>query len=33
MKTKAAIAWEAGARLTIEDVDLDGRAPGKCWWK
>ncbi|MEK7945829.1 zinc-binding alcohol dehydrogenase, partial [Pigmentiphaga sp. YJ18] len=24
MKTKAAIAWKAGAPLTIEEVDLEG---------
>ncbi|MEC3768872.1 S-(hydroxymethyl)glutathione dehydrogenase, partial [Cupriavidus sp. SS-3] len=29
MKTKAAIAWKAGAPLTIEDVDLDGPRAGE----
>jgi S-(hydroxymethyl)glutathione dehydrogenase/alcohol dehydrogenase len=29
MKTKAAIAWKAGAPLTIEDVDLDGPKAGE----
>ena len=24
MKTRAAVAWKAGAPLTIEEVDLDG---------
>jgi choline dehydrogenase-like flavoprotein len=31
MKTRAAVAWKAGAPLTIETVDLEGRAPAKCW--
>src|SRR5881392_1987042 len=29
MKTKAAIAWEAGKPLTIEDVDLAGPRAGE----
>ena len=29
MKTRAAVAWKAGARLTIEEVDLDGPRAGK----
>jgi S-(hydroxymethyl)glutathione dehydrogenase/alcohol dehydrogenase len=29
MKTKAAIAWKAGAPLTIEDVELDGPRAGE----
>jgi S-(hydroxymethyl)glutathione dehydrogenase/alcohol dehydrogenase len=29
MKTKAAIAWKAGAPLTIEEVDLDGPRAGE----
>src|SRR6201991_1904987 len=29
MKTKAAIAWKAGAPLTIEDVDLEGPKAGE----
>lgn len=29
MKTKAAIAWKAGAPLTIEDVDLAGPRAGE----
>ncbi len=29
MKTKAAVAWKAGAPLTIEDVDLDGPRDGE----
>ena len=29
MKTKAAIAWKAGAPLTIEEVDLDGPKAGE----
>ncbi|MPS30702.1 MAG: zinc-binding alcohol dehydrogenase, partial [Alcaligenaceae bacterium] len=28
MKTKAAIAWKAGAPLTIEEVDLEGPRAG-----
>ena len=27
MKTRAAVAWKAGAPLTIEDVDLDLDGP------
>jgi S-(hydroxymethyl)glutathione dehydrogenase/alcohol dehydrogenase len=30
MKTKAAIAWKAGAPLTIEEVDLEGPRAGEC---
>ena len=29
MKTKAAVAWKAGAPLTIEDVELDGPKAGE----
>ncbi|NML47136.1 S-(hydroxymethyl)glutathione dehydrogenase/class III alcohol dehydrogenase [Ramlibacter sp. G-1-2-2] len=29
MKTKAAVAWKAGAPLTIETLDLDGPRPGE----
>ncbi len=29
MKTKAAVAWKAGAPLTIEDVDLEGPKAGE----
>jgi S-(hydroxymethyl)glutathione dehydrogenase/alcohol dehydrogenase len=29
MKTKAAVAWKAGAPLTIEEVDLDGPRAGE----
>lgn len=29
MKTKAAIAWKAGAPLTIEEVDLQGPQAGE----
>jgi len=29
MKTKAAIAWKAGAPLTVEDVDLQGPKAGE----
>ncbi len=29
MKTKAAIAWKAGAPLTVEDVDLEGPKAGE----
>ncbi|TEA70327.1 S-(hydroxymethyl)glutathione dehydrogenase, partial [Allopusillimonas ginsengisoli] len=29
MKTKAAIAWKAGAPLTIEDVELSGPKAGE----
>ena len=29
MKTKAAVAWKAGAPLTIETVDLDGPRHGE----
>ena len=29
MKTKAAIAWEAGKPLTIEEVDLEGPRAGE----
>ncbi len=29
MKTKAAVAWQAGQPLTIENVDLDGPKPGE----
>ena len=29
MKTKAAIAWKAGAPLTIEEVDLAGPREGE----
>ena len=29
MKTRAAIAWKAGAPLTIEDVDLQGPKAGE----
>ncbi|MGK5022877.1 S-(hydroxymethyl)glutathione dehydrogenase, partial [Janthinobacterium sp. LB2P10] len=29
MKTKAAIAWKAGAPLTIEEVDLAGPRAGE----
>ena len=29
MKTKAAVAWQAGAPLTIEEVDLDGPREGE----
>ncbi|OVZ62854.1 zinc-binding alcohol dehydrogenase, partial [Pigmentiphaga sp. NML030171] len=29
MKTKAAIAWKAGAPLTIEEVDLEGPRAGE----
>lgn len=29
MKTKAAIAWKAGAPLTVEEVDLDGPRAGE----
>ena len=29
MKTKAAIAWKAGAQLTIEEVDLQGPQAGE----
>jgi S-(hydroxymethyl)glutathione dehydrogenase/alcohol dehydrogenase len=29
MKTKAAVAWKAGAPLTIEEVDLDGPRDGE----
>jgi S-(hydroxymethyl)glutathione dehydrogenase/alcohol dehydrogenase len=29
MKTKAAVAWKAGAPLTIEDVELDGPRAGE----
>ena len=29
MKTKAAIAWKAGAALTIEEVDLQGPKAGE----
>ena len=30
MKTKAAVAWKAGAPLTIEEVDLAGPGEGRC---
>ncbi len=29
MKTRAAIAWKAGAPLTIEEVDLEGPRAGE----
>ena len=29
MKTRAAVAWKAGAPLTIETVDLEGPGPGE----
>ncbi|NUY31574.1 zinc-binding alcohol dehydrogenase [Paraburkholderia sp. JPY303] len=29
MKSKAAIAWKAGAPLTIEEVDLEGPRAGE----
>src|ERR1700680_3530426 len=29
MKTKAAVAWKAGAPLTIEELDLEGPRPGE----
>ena len=29
MKTRAAVAWKAGAPLTIEEVDLDGPRDGE----
>lgn len=29
MKTKAAVAWKAGAPLTIEEVDLEGPRAGE----
>lgn len=29
MKTKAAIAWKAGAPLTVEEVDLEGPKAGE----
>ena len=29
MKTRAAVAWKAGAPLTIETVDLDGPRAGE----
>ena len=29
MKTRAAVAWKAGAPLTIETVDLDGPRVGE----
>ena len=29
MKTKAAVAWRAGAPLTIEEVDLQGPREGE----
>ncbi len=29
MRTKAAIAWKAGAPLTIEEVDLEGPRAGE----
>lgn len=29
MKTKAAIAWKAGAPLTIEEIDLAGPCEGE----
>src|SRR5690606_1905887 len=29
MKTKAAIAWKAGAPLTVEEVDLEGPRAGE----
>ncbi|MGF6974725.1 Zn-dependent alcohol dehydrogenase [Paraburkholderia sp. JPY465] len=29
MKSKAAIAWKAGAPLTIEEVDLEGARAGE----
>ncbi|TAL53211.1 MAG: S-(hydroxymethyl)glutathione dehydrogenase, partial [Pandoraea sp.] len=29
MKTRAAIAWEAGKPLTIEEVDLEGPRAGE----
>lgn len=29
MKTKAAIAWKAGAPLTVEEVDLQGPRAGE----
>ena len=29
MKTKAAIAWQAGKPLTIEEVELDGPRAGE----
>jgi S-(hydroxymethyl)glutathione dehydrogenase/alcohol dehydrogenase len=29
MKTKAAIAWKAGAPLSVEEVDLDGPKAGE----
>jgi S-(hydroxymethyl)glutathione dehydrogenase/alcohol dehydrogenase len=29
MKTRAAVAWKAGAPLTIEEVDLDGPRAGE----
>ncbi len=29
MKTKAAVAWKAGAPLTIEEVDLAGPGEGE----
>jgi len=29
MKTKAAVAWQSGAPLTIETVDLDGPRSGE----
>lgn len=29
MKTKAAIAWKAGAPLTVDEVDLEGPKVGE----
>lgn len=29
MKTRAAIAWKAGAPLTVEEVDLEGPKAGE----
>jgi S-(hydroxymethyl)glutathione dehydrogenase / alcohol dehydrogenase len=29
MKTKAAVAWEAGKPLVIEEIDLDGPKKGE----
>ena len=29
MKTRAAVAWEAGKPLEIEELDLDGPKEGK----
>ncbi len=33
MKTKAAVAWKAGEKLSIEEAELEGPHAGECWWR